>query len=253
MSTVDWKDVSVVLANGETASAKACYVGDGWCDVIVNHENGTVRLWMLADGSANPPMTPCRLASPFLLTPQAPSQTLPAASAERAVEMNTTLRAIVKQMRDRADVARSLAAKRKEGGYQRAESHMSGRSEAFYEAARVIESHVAGTTPIAAERTRDAVLHAMLRAYEAEALDKSVSFMKAQDALSRAKKDTVGAIAEAREAATAATAVEVVRDMLAAHIAGVDLAYIATESTMADYKARLAGTTPLDAPPRREP
>ena len=66
----DWRDVEIVLANGEQRPAKACYVGDGWCDVIVESGEMTARLWVLADGSTDLPMNPCRLAKPFPVSPR---------------------------------------------------------------------------------------------------------------------------------------------------------------------------------------
>lgn len=82
MNPTDWKDVTIVLANGEKRPAKAHYAGDGWCDVIVESDGLTARLWVLADGSTDLPMNPCRLAEPFPLTPL-PDRTLPVTPAER--------------------------------------------------------------------------------------------------------------------------------------------------------------------------
>ena len=61
----DWQDVEIVLADGSRRPAKAAYVGEGWCDTIVDHGDFTARLWVRADGSAELPMHPCRLAAPF--------------------------------------------------------------------------------------------------------------------------------------------------------------------------------------------
>lgn len=71
MSAAKWQDVEIVFANGSTGLARAAYVGDGWCDVVVDHGDYTTRIWVRADGTADLPMNPCRLARPMDTTEKA--------------------------------------------------------------------------------------------------------------------------------------------------------------------------------------
>ena len=96
----------------------------------------------------------------------------------------------------------------------------------------------------AAERTPEAVLRAMLAAYEADAIEKARAYYAGPGvdaALLRATN-------EADEAVT------VVRDGLAILLAKEFTTLAGSMSTIGDdYAARLAGTAPIDAPPAKEP
>lgn len=65
MNNPAWKDVTVVFADGSTRPAKAAYAGEGWCDVIVDHDNYAARFWAKSDGTVDLPMNPVRLEKPF--------------------------------------------------------------------------------------------------------------------------------------------------------------------------------------------
>ena len=67
----DWRDVDIVFADGSTGPAKAAYVGDGWCDVVV--EGSGARLWVRANGEVSLPENPCRLAKSWTAIGAPPS------------------------------------------------------------------------------------------------------------------------------------------------------------------------------------
>ena len=96
----------------------------------------------------------------------------------------------------------------------------------------------------AAERTPETVLRAMLVSYEADAIEKA-----------RAYYADPGVDASLLRATNEAdTDVEIVRDQLAILLAKGFTTFTVSMSTIgADYAARLAGTTPIDAPPAKEP
>ena len=95
----------------------------------------------------------------------------------------------------------------------------------------------------AAERTPETVLRAMLVSYEADAIEKA-----------RAYYADPGVDASLLRATNEAdTDVEIVRDQLAILLAKGFTTFTVSMSTIgADYAARLAGTTPIDAPPAKE-
>ena len=96
----------------------------------------------------------------------------------------------------------------------------------------------------AAERTPETVLRAMLVSYEADAIEKA-----------RAYYADPGVDASLLRATNEAdTDVEIVRDQLAILLAKGFTTFTVSMSTIgADYATRLAGTTPIDAPPAKEP
>lgn len=95
----------------------------------------------------------------------------------------------------------------------------------------------------AAERTPETVLRAMLVSYEADAIEKA-----------RAYYADPGVDASLLRATNEAdTDVEIVRDQLAILLAKGFTTFTVSMSTIgADYATRLAGTTPIDAPPAKE-
>ena len=100
---------------------------------------------------------------------------------------------------------------------------------------------LAGKAPEAPERTPETVLRAMLLAYERAALE-------AEEAYYRAGRNDEDRSLEASDAADAA--VGIVRSALAKLAVYGDAGFDDDGPRIAaDYAARLAGTTPLDAPP----
>jgi len=97
--------------------------------------------------------------------------------------------------------------------------------------------------PVPVERTPETVLRAMLKAYEAAALEAAVVFHRAQ-------KD------KSSDTMTLSTftvrAHQIVREMLAASIVNSDIQAMADRAQWGDYEARLSGAGPLDAPPLEE-
>ena len=93
-------------------------------------------------------------------------------------------------------------------------------------------------------RTPERVLRAMLKAYEAAAIEMGRAYYaKGGDALDLLRRSY-----------DANRAVEVVRDCLSEHIAkGLGTFGRSNATVERDYQARLAGTRPLDAPPPEAP
>jgi hypothetical protein len=105
----------------------------------------------------------------------------------------------------------------------------------------------------AAERTPETVLRAMLRAYEDEWLDletKLRCYVRGEGPLTLADRHNLEAFRETVPALRGITA-EVLSG--SPFDPGQTFGRYAPTAIGADYAARLAGTTPLDAPPRRAP
>lgn len=98
-----------------------------------------------------------------------------------------------------------------------------------------------------AERTPEVVLRAMLKAYEAAALEIDVAYFRTDD----------GTPAEAvlgRASERADSALSNLRDATAASIVGNEPDIILRMwGLWPDYEARLSGARPIDAPPLEEP
>ena len=104
--------------------------------------------------------------------------------------------------------------------------------------------------PAPVERTPETVLRAMLKAYEAAALDATVGFFRALK-VGEGTSDFSASVIDWQSRR------EIVFDTLAATLAGAEedreRVLNILSLVRADYEARLAGTRPLDAPPPEAP
>jgi hypothetical protein len=104
--------------------------------------------------------------------------------------------------------------------------------------------------PAPVERTPETVLRAMLKAYEAAALDATVGFFRALK-VGEGTSDFSASVIDWQSRR------EIVFDTLAATLAGAEedreRVLNILSLVRADYEARLAGTRPLDAPPMETP
>lgn len=104
--------------------------------------------------------------------------------------------------------------------------------------------------PAPVERTPETVLRAMLKAYEAAALDATVGFFRALK-VGEGTSDFSASVIDWQSRR------EIVFDTLAATLAGAEedreRVLNILSLVRADYEARLAGTRPLDAPPMEAP